>query len=346
MAEPNRHRLNVLLFYGFVLIIAILAFRILKPFLMTLAWAAILAMSASPIYNRLLRRRKPARAALLATLATFLLLVVPSILLLVALGREAKHAFDALPSALEEARNHPRLWEAVEWVRARVPLPAAADLKPRLAAGAEQAGKFIAASVGSILQNVAMFLFHLVIALIAMFFLLRDSRPLGAFCRKLLPFDDKRTEELVSQSRELVFAGTLVTLGIAALQGLVGGVVFALLGLDAPVLWGAVMGAFALFPFLGTFVVWGPAALWLIATGSWGRGIALLAVGTLLVGTIDNVLRPALMSGKSQMNGLIALLSLLGGLMAFGFAGLVLGPVVAAVVITLFHVAVADDGDR
>jgi predicted PurR-regulated permease PerM len=102
------------------------------------------------------------------------------------------------------------------------------------------------------------------------------------------------------------------------------------------------MGVFALIPLVGTAIVWLPAALWLMATGDWVRGLVLVGVGTLLVGGIDNVLRPALMSGKSSLNGLIAMLSMMGGLVAFGFIGLVLGPVIAAAVVTLLTFAASE----
>jgi predicted PurR-regulated permease PerM len=343
MASDNRNRLNVLLFYGFMLVLAYLACRILAPFIMTLAWAAILALAASPLYSRLRRRRwSSPKAALASTLVTLLLLVVPALMILVALGREVGQGVTSVQTALEDPRFHGKLAEALTWVRSRVPLPDMAELKPRLTEGAEAFTRFLAGSIGSILQDAAKLVFHLVISLVAMFFLLRDSKELSAFFRRLLPFDEIRKAQLIDQSRQLVIAGTLVTLAIAAAQGLAGGILFASLGLNSPVLWGAVMGVFALIPLVGTAIVWLPAALWLMATGDWVRGLVLVGVGTLLVGGIDNVLRPALMSGKSSLNGLIAMLSMMGGLVAFGFIGLVLGPVIAAAVVTLLTFAASE----
>ena len=122
---------------------------------------------------------------------------------------------------------------------------------------------------------------------------------------------------------------------IAALQGLIGGVVFALLGFDGWVLWGAIMGILALLPLVGATLVWLPAAVWLALSGSLVKGVVLPAVGVLILGNVDNVVRPLLLSGKAQMNTLVLIISLMGGVSAFGFIGIVLGPLVAALLTAL-----------
>ena len=181
------------------------------------------------------------------------------------------------------------------------------------------------------------------IALVVVFFFLRDSRQLGAAVRKLLPFEKERREQLISLTRDLVYASTTTMLAVAAAQGVAGGIAFAVLGINAPVFWGVVMGICALVPVFGTALVWLPAASWLILSGSWIRGLILIAIGVGIVGMLDNLLRPALMSGRSSMNGLLIFISLLGGVTAFGFIGLVLGPVVAALVLSLLQVGTAKD---
>jgi len=120
---------------------------------------------------------------------------------------------------------------------------------------------------------------------------------------------------------------------VAAVQGAIGGLAFAVLGLGAPIFWGVMMAFFALLP-LGAWVIWSPVAGWLLLTGQIGRGIALIAIGAGVVGLIDNILRPILMSGRTQMNGLLVFISLLGGLATFGLLGLVLGPIIMATTIS------------
>jgi predicted PurR-regulated permease PerM len=120
---------------------------------------------------------------------------------------------------------------------------------------------------------------------------------------------------------------------VAVVQGAVGGVTFAILGLGAPVFWGVIMAFFSLLP-LGAWIVWTPTAIWLMLTGEIGRGIALAAIGAGGISLIDNFLRPLLLSGRTQMNGLLVFISLLGGIAAFGLLGLVLGPVIMATAIS------------
>ena len=128
----------------------------------------------------------------------------------------------------------------------------------------------------------------------------------------------------------------LVALGAVATQGILGGLAFWLLGLSAPVFWGVVMAILCLLPF-GAWVIWAPAAIWLMFTGSVVRGIILAAVGAGIVSAVDNFLRPLLLSGHSEMNGLLLFISLLGGVIAFGTVGLVLGPVLMATAVAVYE---------
>jgi predicted PurR-regulated permease PerM len=126
-------------------------------------------------------------------------------------------------------------------------------------------------------------------------------------------------------------------LAVAAMQGLIGGITFWFLSLRAPVVWGTVMALFALIPIAGAWVVWLPIAVFLLATGEVTRAIVLFVIGAAVIGTVDNVLRPMLLSGRTSMNGLLTFVSLLGGAAAFGFIGLVFGPVVVAITMALFE---------
>jgi predicted PurR-regulated permease PerM len=188
-----------------------------------------------------------------------------------------------------------------------------------------------------LLADIVLLLFRLFVTLLALFFFLRDADTIMRDLRGLLPFEELRRERMIRQTRELVYASIAAGLLIASLQGLAGGLVFALLGLGAPIFWGVIMGCLALVPFVGTWVVWVPAAIWLIGTGQPAKGAILTVLGATIIGSIDNFLRPAILSGRAQINGLLMFISLLGGVSVFGFLGLVLGPLVTAMVISLFQ---------
>ncbi len=216
-------------------------------------------------------------------------------------------------------------------------------IQARLAEIAPKLTRFAAGQAGTVLQSSSVFLFKLFVTLFALFFFLRDGRELGKVIRNLLPFTPQRNEELISRTSDLIFAGSMATLTVAAAQGVAGGILFAVLGLQAPLFWGVVMGFCALLPLAGTALVWVPAAIGLIVVGSWIKGVILIVLGMVLVGGMDNVLRPALVSGKTEMNGLVVFISILGGVAAFGFVGLVLGPVIVAAAISILQIGAASD---
>ena len=164
--------------------------------------------------------------------------------------------------------------------------------------------------------------------LFALFFMLRDGDAMSRELRALLPIPDEDSARLMRETRDLVIASVGAGLLVAAAQGTIGGVAFWLLGLGAPVLWGVVIAFCSLIPVVGSALVWLPAAVWLLLAGETLRGVILLLVGVLGIGMADNVLRPLLLSGRTSVSGLVIFFGLLGGVAAFGFIGLVIGPIV------------------
>lgn len=335
--QTERERLNLIIFYGAILLLGYLAYKILEPFIMPLAWAGVLALCAYPLFRKLEPRIGPARSAILSTIAVALLLILPAVFLAMALINEATQAVGVLQAAAADMENHEKLMGAWRWMQDHLPLPPLDQIKTRLIGFAAQLTTVLATQAGAILQNTSIFLFKLFVTLFALFFFLRDSTALGTAVRQMLPFEKNRQEQLISLTRDLVFASTTTTLAVAVVQGIAGGIGFAVLGIQAPVFWGVVMGFCALVPVFGTSLVWVPAAAWFILCGNWIRGLILVGIGIGIIGMLDNVLRPLLMSGRTSMNGLVIFISLLGGVTAFGFIGLVLGPVVAALVMSILQ---------
>jgi predicted PurR-regulated permease PerM len=233
--------------------------------------------------------------------------------------------------------------QAWEWARARAPfLPTEQEAISSVTASVGKVAQFLAGQAGGLLKGAANFVFTLVITLAVLFFMIRDAPVLERGLRRVLPFGPEQNDRLLVITSDLVSASVTATLAIAAVQGVIGGVTFALLGIPMAVLWGSMMAIFALLPVVGATLVWAPAALWLALSGSLVKGIVLAAVGVLVLGNVDNVVRPLLLAGKSQMNTLVLIISLMGGVSAFGFIGIVLGPLVAALLTALvesYHAA-------
>ena len=333
-----------LLFYGAVLLLVYLAYRVIEPFLVPLAWAGILAVTVYPLHRRAKRRWGDGRAAFLVTAGVAMLIILPGAFLAAALVSEASQAVTAIQQGLQDVERQEQIARAMTWARQHLPLPPPEEVRSRMVALAGRATGLISGQAGTLLRGTSVFFFKLFLALFALYFFLRDGPRFGPAIRRLLPFEDSRREALIAQTLDLIHAGTTTTLAIAAAQGIAGGIVYAILGLDAPIFWGVVMGFCSLVPAVGSALVWGPAALWLLTTGHWIRALILVALGVGLIGMVDNLLRPLLMSGRSAMNGLVIFISLLGGLAAFGVIGLVLGPVIAAAAFSLLKALPAPTG--
>jgi predicted PurR-regulated permease PerM len=337
MAEAvGRERVTQLLFYGALLLLAYLLYQIVEPFLVQLGWAAVLAICIRPFHAGLERRLGPTRAALASTLLVLVLIIAPAIGVMSALIGEGGHAVTSVQEALR-SQGSERVQAVWDWAQQHVTLPPIDEVKSAVVSRIGSMAGLIAAKAGGIARDAAVFVFDLVVTLLALFFLLRDGAAVERAIRRLLPFEEGHKDRLIAQTRELVAASVTASLVIAVIQGLIGGVTFAILGVRAAVLWGVVMAIASLLPVVGTGLVWLPAGVWLLVSGEVARGIVLLAVGAVVISNVDNVVRPLLLADKSTMNGLVVFISLMGGVSAFGPIGLILGPLVVATVTALLE---------
>jgi predicted PurR-regulated permease PerM len=329
-ANPDRERLAQLLFYGAVILIGYLVFQVVQPFLVPLGWAGVLAVAVQPLFGRLAPRVGRSRAAGLCVALVLVALVLPVWLLVDALIREGAQAVGALQAAFA-APPPDRLVRLWAWVQTHIPFLAAERLSETVSSASQKVGALVATSSGRLLGGVAVLVLDMALALFALFFFLRDAPVIVRVLKNFLPFHDQQRDRIVKQVEDLVFASVIAGLAVAAVQGLIGGLGFLVLGVRGPVVWGTVMAFMSLVPVVGSSIVWGPVAAWFLLTGDITRGLVLIAIGGGLVGMADNVLRPLLLSGRSSMNGLVTFVALLGGVSAFGLIGLVFGPVVVAV---------------
>jgi predicted PurR-regulated permease PerM len=181
-----------------------------------------------------------------------------------------------------------------------------------------------------VLRNIARFLFDLAVLLLAMFYLFRDGESVLVMLRNSLPFEKEPRDRILQEARDLIYASVNSSLVAAAVNGLVGGIAFAVVGIGAAVFWGVVMAFCSLLPLMGSAIIWAPAAILLMVQGRVGSGILVLLLCAGVVGLVDNLVRPWLISGRAQLNGLVVFISVLGGIGVFGLLGVVLGPIVMA----------------
>ena len=312
-----------------------LCWRVLQPFASVILWAVVLALMFAPLQRKLLARtQRPNLAASLTLAVALVSVLLPLAGLSLAVVGEVGNLVDQAPGKWSEWSTDPLLGARVTaWradLEARFPFVERIDGE-RVKASLNQLGEALLKRtfgiVGSILQGAV----ALVFIVFSLFYLLRDGERFAAALGGLLPLSARQSDLLMARTVEVIQASVLGVIAVAFLQGFLGGAMFAILGLPSPILWGVVMALFAMIPMIGAGAVWLPAALLLLATGHIGKAAALCAVGALVIGTIDNILRPRLVGGRTGMHELVVFFAVLGGLKVFGLVGLLVGPAVFAV---------------
>ena len=342
MTQANRNtstsdRLTTVLSYGALVVLGYLVFLIVAPFAAPLAWSAIFVIFFYPLYEGLEKRFTPTHAAVICAAGVTLLLILPVLCVLLYAAREAIDASARIRAFLSEGGTLP----AVSADRLRQHLPESLrdiDFVAPLRQGAERVATYLASSLGLMLKNLFSLLVSLFISLFALFFMFRDGKKIMRAVRHLIPFERQLQDNMLSESRDLIFASVAVALLIAAIQGILGGTAFALAGVKAPVFLGLLVAFFSIVPVVGSALIWVPAALWLGLNGHWGKAIIVVAVCGGVAGLADNLVRPLLLRNRTKLNDLLVFLSILGGLQVFGLLGLVIGPTVVAAALGVFRV--------
>jgi predicted PurR-regulated permease PerM len=340
----NQSWLVTAFFFGLLLLILYAALLVLSPFLPALAWAAILTIIVYPGYQGLCRLaggRNTAAAAIVTVLIAVVILV-PVFQLAGFLAEEAAEAVKVLRRLSEEGGIDG--WKEKAWVQSLVTLwewiselfeSVGVDLRSAALQGAQLSSGFVVATVRGLAQNVFIFVVNVLIVLFSLFFFLRDGKSFCERVQRLLPMDPEKQEHLFANIVNSVYAvihGCIVT---AMIQGLLAGIAYWFLGIPFAVLLGVVTAFAALFPIGGSSLVWVPASFYLFFQGEYLRGAILLGWGAGIVGTVDNVLKPLLIGTRLRLPMIFLFFSIIGGMNLFGVLGLVLGPVLFALLAAL-----------
>jgi predicted PurR-regulated permease PerM len=327
--QTTQKRLGTVLFYGIVVALVYFVFLVFEPFLPALAWAVVIVVVSYPAYRRLRARFRPTAAALICTVGVTVILIVPTLLVMAAFVRQGVEAVQTLQQQIQNGHFDwvNRLWLELE---GKFQSSNVTSLSTILSRYAEEAAGYIAARLGTLLKNTALFLFHLSVTILAMFYLFRDGESIVERVREILPFEAVHRDKMMDEAHDLIFASVVSSAVAAAAHGVLGGLAFGLTGISAPVFWGVMMGFFSLVPVVGSALIWAPAAINLIVQGHIGAGILLAVFCSVIVGVVDNVVRPWVIGGRTEMGGLVVFISVLGGISAFGLLGVVVGPIVVA----------------
>ena len=312
-----------------------LCYKIALPFLPVLVWALTLAVMFTPLQRWLESKLKhPNFATLISILLIGLIVIVPTLLigeqLLVQVLKGSQLIEEKLNSGewRRLLETQPQLAPIVTKIEQYINFPDAIKALNTKLGGA--AGAIVKGSVFQVVGFVLIFYM--------LFFLLRDRHWALQSIASLSPLTQAEMDNVYKRVGDTIHAIIYGTFAIAAVQGTLGGLMFWWLDLPAPFLWGLVMSFLAIVPMLGASIVWAPAALFLALEGNWGSALILTIWGMLIVGTIDNLLRPIFVGNRLKLHTILVFISVIGGLFQFGPAGLILGPVTLAVTIALLEV--------
>ncbi len=335
-------------FWLLVMAITVAFFWILLPLYGAVFWATIIAVLFAPVQRAVVRSLRGRRN--LAALATLALVLIVVILPLAWIGAMITQEASSLYSRIQAGEVRPGTWFRAmldvlpPWATSlldRFDLTSIADVQQRFAAGLQRAVQFIVQQGVNIGQGTFQFVIAFFVMLYLLFFLLRDGDRLVRRIRLALPLQPDLKHQFGEKFTTVVRATVKGNIVVAVLQGALGGIAFWVLGIAGAVLWGVAMAILSLLPAVGAALVWLPVALYLIGSGSTWQGVGLIAFGVLVIGLVDNIVRPILVGKDTKMPDYIALVSTLGGIAVFGINGFVIGPVIAALFMAAWDVVAA-----
>ena len=333
-----------------LLVVASLGFVwIVSDFLEAVFWAALLASVFQPLHRRLVVRfgGRASLSAATVLLVIVVLVILPLIFVALAVTRESMTLYERVQRG-EIDLKAPIQWTSHAW-------PMLSDLLDRigieatritdwLSSAAVSTSRFLAERALAIGQNAISTIVQFFLMLYLVFFFVRDGTALLERLVTVIPLGDRRERKLFRKFAEVARATLKGTVVVAIVQGTLGGIALAVVGISGAVFWAVMMTIVSILPAVGTSIVWIPAAVWLFATGSVGKSIALVLMG-IFIGFVDNLLRPVLVGRDTQMPDYLILLSTLGGIAAFGLSGFVIGPILAAICVAGWDMFAQDFGE-
>jgi predicted PurR-regulated permease PerM len=329
----TRERILVVVLAAITILVFYLCYLITLPFVPALAWALAIAVAAHPLHEWLRRHLKSASfSAAIAVVVVTVTILTPAVFVVHRVSKDGIATAEKLRGVLEEGRwrdfaeRNKLLGSMVGW----------AEREAKDGGQIQRAAEGILGGAKSVVSGTFYAVTGLLITVFLLFYFFRDKdRILGAL-QRALPLSPRESEGVFRKVRDTIYAIVNGSVVLALLQGVLGGLMFWILGVPSPLLWGTIMAVLAVLPVLGAAMVWVPAAVYLaLFEGSWEKALVLTAWGLIVVSMIDNILYPVFVKDKLRLHTVPVFISVIGGLAVFGAAGVVLGPVVLALAVGL-----------
>lgn len=328
------------LFLALLAAVTIIFVLIIKTFAFPIFWAAIIAGIFYPLYRRINKKLNvPNLSTAITMMVVLLIIVIPLVLVSTLVIKESFDLYSSLSS--DKGQLHDNIRHAIEWVKTN-PYTAKFSINEsfwtdKFAELTQGVTSFLLNSAKQFTQNSIVFVVMFFITFYTLFFFIRDGEKLLKKIMHLCPLGDDYEKNLYSKFTSTARATIKGSLIVGLIQGALGGGMFAVAGIDGAIIWGILMVLVASIPAVGAYFIWLPAAIIQLIIGNTWTGVGMLLFGSLVIGTIDNFIRPYLVGKDSQMHPLLVLLSTLGGIAVFGISGFIIGPIIASLMLAFWE---------
>ena len=332
----QENRFQLLTLSGLVLLLGYVTYLIFRPFFVPIGWAIVFAIVLYPVHNFFLKYLKVGSLSAVVILILILIMTLgPLSYVSYQLAVELQNiSFEHATEEILGIFNHPRVQPLVERILSLFSITEA-EFRASVVANLTRLGRNLLGLAGGRIGDVITGAFDFVLMAFTLFFLLKDGPKFLEKMRDYMPFPEHDKKQLTKQIKDVVVSTIYGGVIVALAQGLIGIIAFAVVGIRAPVLWGMAMSITSFIPIAGCALVWVPATLYLFAKGLTTQAIILAAIGIFAISTVDNVLRPIIIRGRVSMPLVLVFFSVFGGIQVFGLLGLVLGPLVVAVFVSV-----------
>ena len=332
-------KLRSAFFTGLIVLLSVAILYLIRPFFYPIFWAAVIAIVFYPHYNWLNSFiRMPGLNALLMVCVVLVTIFLPLTLISALLVNESVDLY----GKVSEKGFAENIEGVSTWLEGTPLAPYIDTVKTdwtRYAADAtKRLSGYFFSGIKSVTQNSLRFFFMLFIMFYTLFYFFKDGHRMLDRLKHLSPVGEKYEVMLYDRFTSTVRATLKSTFIVGGIQGIIGGILFWITGVPGALIWGVIMIALSIVPALGSFVVWLPAGLIMLALGNTWQGVTILLVGTFVISTIDNLLRPPLVGRDIQMHPLLGLFSTLGGIVLFGISGFIIGPIIAALYLSIMTI--------
>jgi predicted PurR-regulated permease PerM len=325
-----------------------LLYEILSPFLSSIIWAVLLVIVFFPLFQKLqhLLKKRGVLSALIMTLLVLTVIVLPFTLLMASLASDAinvDHQVEEmiktgqLQGYFERVKEIPILNRILAGLGQHIDLSQTNPL-PLLLNNLNRISKFIFNQTTILLKGFSTFIVGFFFTLLSLYYLFKDGSHLFGKMKEIIPLPPRERDLLIQRFKDMIYSTIYGGILIAMIQGVLGGLSFWILGLPSPVFWGTAMALFSFIPIGGTALIWAPAAIILLIGGAVLKGLILLGLGISVISMVDNILKPLFISTRTNIHPLLLFFAVLGGIQSFGLIGLVAGPLIATLFLTLIEI--------